>query len=65
MSEWIGRWAVNHEGRLGKIERKDSFEDGTHGGPPLWLGTGLDGKPWRSNYPKMVCAKDARALDNR
>ena len=54
----IGKWAMCSIGRLGKIEGRRTLEWGES-----WVGTGLDGTPWASRNPKVLCDTDAAQIE--
>jgi len=53
----IGKWAVCGAGRIGRIESRKQLAWGL-----AWVGTGIDGHPWSSRDPRVICDGDAAAL---
>ena len=56
--DYIGHWAVCSIGRLGKIEGFKTLAWGES-----WVGTGIDGKPWASRHPRLLCEADASQIE--
>lgn len=56
----IGRWGVCSQGRIGHIEGKEILPWGES-----WVGTGLDGTPWASRNPTVICEKDVALFTAR
>jgi hypothetical protein len=53
----VGKWAVCSIGRLGRIEGRKQLDWGLS-----WVGTGLDGRPWASRNPRVLCDVDAEIV---
>jgi len=56
-TDLVGRWAVCGAGRIGRIEGRKELAWGVS-----WVGTGLDGRPWASRNPRLVCEEEASAI---
>jgi hypothetical protein len=56
----VGKWAVCGHGRIGRIEGRKQLEWGLS-----WIGTGVDGRPWASTKPTVICDADGSFLDHR
>lgn len=54
MSDLTGKLALCSRGRLGVVEGRKELEWGLS-----WVGTGVDGTPWASREPRIVCDADA------
>lgn len=57
-ADLTGKWAVCSVGRLGKVEGRKELPWGVS-----WVGTGIDGEPWASRAPRVLCDNDAAVLE--
>ncbi len=56
-ADLTGRWAVCSIGRIGHIEGRKDLDWGLS-----WVGTGIDGKPWASRTPRVICEADVALI---
>ena len=50
----LGRWAVCSAGKLGRITGWQY--------PGVWIGVGLDGRPWQSTAPRFIAPNEIESL---
>lgn len=59
---WLGRWAVSHSGKLGRIDEITEAPRRS-GYPYLYKGVAIDGSEWQSIGPMVLTAKQSKIVN--